>query len=64
VLRAEAYAFHEATVASSAELYQPETLKRIRGGVDVTAAAYIAAKRKLEAARGEIPASSRRSTCS
>jgi len=53
VLRAEAYAFHEATVASSAELYQPETLKRIRGGAEVTAAAYIAAKRKLEAARGE-----------
>ena len=53
VLRAEAYAFHEATVASSAELYQPETLKRIRGGAEVTAAAYIAAKRKLEVARGE-----------
>jgi aspartyl-tRNA(Asn)/glutamyl-tRNA(Gln) amidotransferase subunit A len=51
VLRAEAYAFHEATVASSPELYQPETLKRIRGGAEVTASAYIAAKRKLEAAR-------------
>jgi aspartyl-tRNA(Asn)/glutamyl-tRNA(Gln) amidotransferase subunit A len=54
VLRAEAWAFHEARVGSSPELYQPETLKRIRGGADVTASAYIAAKRKLDAARLEV----------
>jgi aspartyl-tRNA(Asn)/glutamyl-tRNA(Gln) amidotransferase subunit A len=53
VLRAEAYAAHEATAAGSPELYQPETLKRIRGGAELTASAYIGAKRKLEAARSD-----------
>ena len=38
-------------VASTPELYQPETLKRIRGGAEVTAAAYIAAKAELETLR-------------
>jgi aspartyl-tRNA(Asn)/glutamyl-tRNA(Gln) amidotransferase subunit A len=47
VLRAEAYAIHEAIVARTPELYQPETLRRIRGGAEVTAAAYIAAKAEL-----------------
>jgi len=56
VLRAEAYAFHEPTVAASPELYQPETLKRIRGGAEITAAAYIAAKLKLEALRRDVQA--------
>ena len=37
MLRAEAYAVHESMVASTPELYQPETLKRIRGGADVMA---------------------------
>jgi aspartyl-tRNA(Asn)/glutamyl-tRNA(Gln) amidotransferase subunit A len=51
VLRAEAYAYHQPTVASTPELYQPETLKRIRGGAEITAAAYIAAKAELETLR-------------
>jgi aspartyl-tRNA(Asn)/glutamyl-tRNA(Gln) amidotransferase subunit A len=51
VLRAEAYAYHEPTLATSSELYQPETLKRLRGGAEVTAAAYIAARRQLEMLR-------------
>ena len=51
VLRAEAYAYHEPMLASSSELYQPETLKRLRGGAEVTAAAYIAARRQLEMLR-------------
>ena len=38
-------------VARTPELYQPETLKRIRGGAEVTAAAYIAAKAELETLR-------------
>jgi Asp-tRNA(Asn)/Glu-tRNA(Gln) amidotransferase A subunit family amidase len=54
VLRAEAFAVHEATAASSPELYQPETLKRIRGGAEITASAYIAAKRRLDAARADV----------
>jgi aspartyl-tRNA(Asn)/glutamyl-tRNA(Gln) amidotransferase subunit A len=51
VLRAEAHAHHEQAVASTPELYQPETLRRIRGGAEVTAAAYIAARRELETLR-------------
>jgi Asp-tRNA(Asn)/Glu-tRNA(Gln) amidotransferase A subunit family amidase len=51
VLRAEAYAHHQATVASTPERYQPETLRRLRGGTEVTAAAYIAAKTELQALR-------------
>jgi aspartyl-tRNA(Asn)/glutamyl-tRNA(Gln) amidotransferase subunit A len=51
VLRAEAWAYHEPTVGRSPELYQPETLRRIRGGAEVTASAYITARRTLEALR-------------
>jgi aspartyl-tRNA(Asn)/glutamyl-tRNA(Gln) amidotransferase subunit A len=51
VLRAEAYAFHEPFVAGSPELYQAETLRRIQRGAEVTAAAYIAARRQLDALR-------------
>jgi Asp-tRNA(Asn)/Glu-tRNA(Gln) amidotransferase A subunit family amidase len=47
ILRAEAYAFHEPHVARSPELYQPATLERIRAGAEITAAAYIAARRRL-----------------
>jgi aspartyl-tRNA(Asn)/glutamyl-tRNA(Gln) amidotransferase subunit A len=56
VLRAEVYACHEPTVTSSPELYQPETLKRIRGGAEITASVYIAARRRLEALRREVRA--------
>jgi aspartyl-tRNA(Asn)/glutamyl-tRNA(Gln) amidotransferase subunit A len=51
VLRAEAYAYHEASTAKHPGLYQPETLRRIRGGADVTASAYILARRRLETLR-------------
>jgi len=40
VLRAEAYAYHREFVAQKPELYQPPTLKRIRSGAEVTAAAF------------------------
>src|SRR5262249_7674048 len=53
VLRAEAYAYHEATVARTPELYQPETLRRIRSGAGIPASAAIPARRA--------PASLRRS---
>jgi aspartyl-tRNA(Asn)/glutamyl-tRNA(Gln) amidotransferase subunit A len=56
VLRAEVYACHEPTVTSSPELYQAETLKRIRGGAEITASAYITARRRLEALRREVRA--------
>jgi aspartyl-tRNA(Asn)/glutamyl-tRNA(Gln) amidotransferase subunit A len=51
VLRAEAWAYHEPMVARRPELYQPETLRRIRGGEQVTTSAYIGARRALEALR-------------
>ncbi len=48
---AEAYAFHAENVAKSPELYQPETLRRIRKGEGVSAAEYIQRRRELEEAR-------------
>ena len=51
---AEAYAYHAAKVAASAELYQPETVRRIRSGEKVTAAEYIERRRELEEARRDI----------
>ena len=55
VLRAEAWAYHEPDVIQHPELYQPETLRRIRGGADIAAAAYIRARRHLEELRLETP---------
>jgi aspartyl-tRNA(Asn)/glutamyl-tRNA(Gln) amidotransferase subunit A len=53
---AEAYAYHAASVAASPDLYQPETVRRIRSGEKVTAAEYIERRRELEAARRSIGA--------
>ena len=55
VLVAEAYAYHEKNVASHPELYQPETLKRIRAGAEVSTSAYIGARRQLERVRRATP---------
>ena len=54
VLRAEAYAYHKDYVSRSPELYQAQTLKRIRGGADVTASAYIEARHQLDQARRSV----------
>jgi len=54
VLRAEAYAYHAENVKKNPELYQPETLKRIRAGEDVTTAAYIQARRQVDQYRHTI----------
>jgi aspartyl-tRNA(Asn)/glutamyl-tRNA(Gln) amidotransferase subunit A len=48
VLRAEAYAYHAEYAKKSPELYQAETLKRVRAGEDVTVATYIQARRQVE----------------
>ena len=48
---AESYAYHAENVAKSPELYQPETLRRIRRGEDVSAAEYIQRRRELDEAR-------------
>ena len=54
ILRAEAYAYHAENVKKNPELYQPETLKRIRAGEDVTTAAYIQARRQVDQYRHTI----------
>ncbi|MGO9803714.1 MAG: amidase [Steroidobacteraceae bacterium] len=51
ILSAEAYEFHKDYVARSPELYQAPTLKRILAGADVTLAAYMQSRRRLDQAR-------------
>jgi aspartyl-tRNA(Asn)/glutamyl-tRNA(Gln) amidotransferase subunit A len=51
VQAAESYALHAENVSKRPELYQPETLRRIRSGEAVTAAEYIRRQRELEEAR-------------
>lgn len=48
---AESYAYHAENIAKSPELYQAETLRRIRTGERVTAAEYILRRQELEEAR-------------
>ncbi len=51
---AEAYAFHAEFVARNPEHYQPETLRRIRTGQNVSPDVLFGARRELERARREI----------
>jgi aspartyl-tRNA(Asn)/glutamyl-tRNA(Gln) amidotransferase subunit A len=51
---AEAYAYHAENVAKNSDLYHAETLRRIRNGEGVTAAAYIQRRQELEEARRSI----------
>jgi aspartyl-tRNA(Asn)/glutamyl-tRNA(Gln) amidotransferase subunit A len=51
---AESYAYHAENVAKTPELYQPETLRRIRSGEEVSATDYIQRRRELEQARRSI----------
>jgi aspartyl-tRNA(Asn)/glutamyl-tRNA(Gln) amidotransferase subunit A len=51
---AESYAFHAGSVAKTPELYQPETVRRIRSGEKVSAADYIERRRELAQARRSI----------
>jgi Asp-tRNA(Asn)/Glu-tRNA(Gln) amidotransferase A subunit family amidase len=53
---AEAYAYHRGMVATSPELYHPETLRRIRSGENVTEEQHRSARRELERTREEITA--------
>jgi aspartyl-tRNA(Asn)/glutamyl-tRNA(Gln) amidotransferase subunit A len=50
----EAYAYHAQYVAKTPELYQPETLGRIRTGETITAPAYIQGLHDLAKARRDI----------
>jgi aspartyl-tRNA(Asn)/glutamyl-tRNA(Gln) amidotransferase subunit A len=51
---AEAYAFHAEFVRRNPEHYQPETLRRIRTGQNVSPDVLLGARRELERARREI----------
>jgi aspartyl-tRNA(Asn)/glutamyl-tRNA(Gln) amidotransferase subunit A len=51
---AESYAYHAEDVAKNPEMYQAETLRRIRTGEKVTAAEYMQRRRELDAARRNI----------
>lgn len=51
---AEAYAFHAEYVARSPELYQPETLRRIRTGENVSHEEVLKCRRELERIRRDI----------
>jgi aspartyl-tRNA(Asn)/glutamyl-tRNA(Gln) amidotransferase subunit A len=51
---AESYAVHAEFAARSPELYQPETLRRIRGGENFSESQMIEGRRRLEQSRREI----------
>jgi aspartyl-tRNA(Asn)/glutamyl-tRNA(Gln) amidotransferase subunit A len=51
---AESYVYHRDFVARSPELYQPETLRRISSGENISEAQIEAARRDLAKARSEI----------
>jgi aspartyl-tRNA(Asn)/glutamyl-tRNA(Gln) amidotransferase subunit A len=54
IQKAEAYAYHRQYLTKYSDLYQPETLKRIRGGADIMGADYIDARRRLDQYRRSI----------
>jgi aspartyl-tRNA(Asn)/glutamyl-tRNA(Gln) amidotransferase subunit A len=51
---AESYANHKENATTAPELYQPETLRRILAGANISAADYIQHRRELEQARRDI----------
>ena len=51
VQAAESFAYHAENIVRLPELYQPETLRRIRSGEPIPAADYIQKRRELDAAR-------------
>ncbi len=53
---AESYAYHAESVAKSPELYQAETVRRIRSGETISAAEYIQRRRELDEGRRGIRA--------
>jgi len=51
---AESYAYHKKFASRSPELYQPETLRRIRKGEDISAAEVEQSRRELKQIRSEV----------
>src|SRR6476469_3802924 len=54
LVRCEAYAYHQKYLPQHENSYEPETLRRIRSGADVTAAQYIQAQHHLLQHRRQI----------
>jgi aspartyl-tRNA(Asn)/glutamyl-tRNA(Gln) amidotransferase subunit A len=54
VQAAEAYAFHAESVAKTPQLYQPETLRRIKTGEKIGQDEYTLRRAQLDAARAQI----------
>ena len=54
VQAAESFAYHAENVARTPDLYQPETLRRIRSGANISAAEYIQRRRELDQERRRI----------
>jgi aspartyl-tRNA(Asn)/glutamyl-tRNA(Gln) amidotransferase subunit A len=54
LVRCEAYAYHQKYLPQHEQDYDPETLRRIRSGADVSAADYIKAQRELWQHRRQI----------
>lgn len=54
IITAEAYAYHKDSLASSPELYQAPTLRRLRVGADVATSTYIQSRRQLDRIRRSI----------
>jgi len=52
VQAAESFAYHADHVARAPELYQPETLQRIRSGANISAGEFIQRRRELDMERG------------
>jgi aspartyl-tRNA(Asn)/glutamyl-tRNA(Gln) amidotransferase subunit A len=48
---AESYAYHADNIGKTPELYQPETLRRLRLGEELSAAEYILRRREMDEAR-------------
>ena len=54
VLRAEAYAYHFENVSKSPGAYQPDTLRRILSGQNVSLASYIQTRRQVDQWRRDV----------
>jgi len=57
VQMAEAYSYHAEAARDTPELYQPETLRRIQTGAEISAGDYIRSRRELDMIRRQIGSS-------
>jgi aspartyl-tRNA(Asn)/glutamyl-tRNA(Gln) amidotransferase subunit A len=55
IFKAESYAYHREYISRTPELYHAETLKRLRVGAEISAVAYIDARRQLDQFRRSVP---------